>query len=123
MHGGFVIARADVCWVSFDPVQGGEAQGRRPALVVSSDQMNRPAQTLGRGVIIVVPLTTNVHRVYPFQLLIDPDDVPGLPAPSKAQFEQLRAVDVRRLAGMIGRLPDRLEREVDARLRMVLEPN
>src|SRR5690349_3070925 len=38
---------------------GSEAAKRRPAVVVSNDRANATAENLGRGVITVVPLTTN----------------------------------------------------------------
>ena len=50
------MRRGDVVWVNLDPVQGSEADKRRPAIVVSNDGANRTAQNLGRGVVTVVPV-------------------------------------------------------------------
>ena len=72
-----------------DPVRGSEANKRRPAIIVSNDGANAMAARLGRGVVTVVPVTTNVERVYPFQVFL-PAKESGLDRDSKAQAEQSR---------------------------------
>lgn len=62
------MRRGEFRTVDFDPIRGSEAAGRRPAVIVSNDQANRTAQRLDRGVLTVVPITSNVQRVYPFQV-------------------------------------------------------
>lgn len=47
----------------------GEANRRRPAVIVSNDNANATAARLGRGVVTVVPVTSNTTRVFPFQVL------------------------------------------------------
>ena len=114
------MLRGEIWLVEFDPVRGNEAYKRRPAVVVSNDRANATAARLGRGVITVVPLTSNVANVYPFQVLLAPTDT-GLSADSKAQAEQVRTVAVERLSRLIGRvMPDRMVR-VDDALRLHLD--
>jgi len=55
---------------------------RRPAVVVSNDRANATAENLGRGVIPVVPLTTNTAHVFPFQVIVESDES-GLARASK----------------------------------------
>jgi len=96
--------RGEVWLASFDPVVGSEATKLRPCVIVSADAGNRVVERLGRGVVTVVPLTTNTARVHEFQTLIEPDPSNGLPVDSKAQAEQVRALDHSRFARRLGRL-------------------
>ena len=88
------MRRGEVRLVDLDPVRGSEANKRRPAVVVSNDRANAAAERLGRGVVTVVPLTSNTARVFPFQVLI-PAEAGGLRIASKAQAEQVRFGRVR----------------------------
>jgi mRNA interferase MazF len=58
-------------------------------VIVTNDGANGTAARLGRGVITVVPVTSNTTRVYPFQVLL-PARATGLDRDSKAQAEQVR---------------------------------
>ncbi len=44
-----MMRRGEVRLVDFDPVQGSEANERRPAVVVSNDRANAVAERLGRA--------------------------------------------------------------------------
>lgn len=105
--------------VDLDPARSGEAGKRRPAVVVSNDGANSAAARLGHGVVTVVPVTSSVERVYPFQVLVSAGET-GLPRDSKAQAEQVRAVSVDRVAERIGTVPAGLMLEVDEALRLHL---
>jgi mRNA interferase MazF len=102
--------------VDFEPVQGTEANKTRPAIIVSNDAANRSAERAGKGVLTVVPVTSNTTRVYPFQLLLTAEAC-GLSIDSKAQAEQVRAVSVDRLYHLIGRVPVDLMGHLDTALR------
>lgn len=116
-----MIRRAQIHWVDLDPAQGSEAATRRPAVVVSNDRANATAENLGRGVVTVVPLTTNTSHVFPFQVLVEPDES-GLARASKAQAEQVRSVSVRRLdAEPVGKLGARTLAALDEALRLHLD--
>ncbi len=56
---------------------------------------------LGRSVVTVVPVMSNVARVYPFQVLLLAAHT-GLQVDSKAQAEQIRSVDVERIGPRVG---------------------
>jgi mRNA interferase MazF len=87
--------------------------------VVSNDSANATATRLGRGAITVVPVTSNIARVYPFQVLL-PAGQTGLTRDSKAQAEQMRSVAVERIGGRVGQLPAALITELDQALRVHL---
>ena len=111
--------RGEVRLVDLDPVRGSEANSRRPAVIVSNDGANSTAGRLGRGVLTVVPVTSNTEHVYPFQVLL-PASRTGLARDSKAQAEQVRAVAVERIGSKLGELPSDLVALLDEALRLHL---
>ncbi len=56
-------ARQEVRLIDLDPARGADANNRRPAVIVSNDTANTTATRLGRGVLAVAPVTSNVERV------------------------------------------------------------
>jgi mRNA interferase MazF len=114
------MQRGDIYLVDLDPVDGSEADKRRPAVIVSNDATNRAAERAGRGVVTVVPLTSNTERVYPFQTLVTQAES-GLRTESKAHAEQVRAVSATRLVHRIGRLAPAARARLDAALRIHLD--
>lgn len=115
-----MISRGRIHAVDLDPVRGSEANKRRPAVVVSNDAANATAYRLGRGVITVVPLTSILARVLPFQVLL-PASATGLTRDSKARAEQVRAVAVERIGPQIGVVPGALLEALDDALRLHLD--
>lgn len=113
------MRRGEIRFADLEPVRGSEANKRRPVVIVSNDGANQRAATRGHGVLTVVPVTSNVARVLPFQTLLDPGAT-GLSRPSKAQAEQVRSIDVRRLGPRIGHLPPATISELDEALRLHL---
>ena len=113
------MKRGEIRLVDLDPARGAEANKRRPAVIVSNDGANATAARLGRGVVTVVPVTTNLRRVYPFQVRL-PADTTGLPRDSKAQAEQVRSIAVERVGRTVGTLDQGLQDALDAALRIHL---
>lgn len=113
------MLRGEIWQVELDPARGSEANKLRPAVVVSNDRANATAARLGRGVITVVPITSNVADIYPFQVLL-PAIGCGLPVDSKGQAEQVRSVAVERLLRKIGRVPPAEMNALDEALRLHL---
>ncbi len=113
------MRRGDIYWVDLEPSVGAEANKIRPAVVVSNDAANRAAGRGGRGVVTIVPITSNTSRVYPFQVLLPAKDC-GLGADSKAQAEQVRTVAAARLRARIGELPPAVLKQLDEALRVHL---
>ncbi len=114
------MRRGEVRLVDLDPARGSEASKRRPAVVVSNDRANATAARLGRGVVTVVPISSNLARVLPFQVLL-PAELTGLRVDSKAQAEQVRSVSVDRLGPVLGRLSTSTVAAVDEALRLHLD--
>jgi mRNA interferase MazF len=114
------MLRGDVHLADLGPARGSEAAKRRPVVIVSHDALNRTTAALGRGVVTVVPLTSNVAVIHPFQILV-PQSAAGLDRPSKAQAEQVRAIPIERLhPHPVGTLPADLLTALDDALRLHL---
>jgi mRNA interferase MazF len=89
-----LMNRAEVWWVNFDPSVGGEIRKQRPAVIVSNNLANR---LLNR--VQVVPLTSNVGRLYPSEAYVDVNGVQH-----KAMADQLTTVSKQRLSNRVGQL-------------------
>lgn len=113
------MRRGDLYWIDFDPSCGSEANKVRPAVVVSNNAANNSAQRTRRGVISVVPVTSNTDRILPFHVHLHAGEC-GLDRDSKAQAEQVRSVSVQRARQRIGTLPPDTVRLVDDALRLHL---
>jgi len=112
--------RGDIHSVELGPTRGSEATKRRPAVIVSNDAANASATRLGRGVITVVPVTSSIERIYPFQVLLAAAET-GLDVDSKAQAEQIRSIAVERLGARLGVVPHAVMLELDEALRLHLD--
>jgi mRNA interferase MazF len=113
------MLRGEIRLVDLDPARRGEADKRRPAVLVSNDGANTTAARLGRGVVTVVPVTSNVGRVYPFQVLLAAAET-GLDRDSKAQAEQVRSISAERVSHKVGAVPPTLMLAIDDALRLHL---
>nr|WP_183321013.1 type II toxin-antitoxin system PemK/MazF family toxin [Flexivirga oryzae] len=114
------MLRGEIRLVDLDPVRGNEANKRRPAVIVSNDRANDAATRLGRGVLTIVPVTSNTARIFPFQVLLPAGDT-GLRQDSKAQAEQIRSVTIEQLGAVLGRVPADLMTRLDDALRIHLQ--
>lgn len=111
------MKRGDVYDARLDPVEGSEAAGRRPAVIVSRDAFNRSSP-----VVIVVPCTSyrEGRTIYPSQILLRAGHA-GLSADSVVQGEQIRAIAKSRLDRRRGSLSEAAMVAVSAALVRVLD--
>lgn len=114
------MLRGEIRLAALDPARGSGANKRRPAVIVSNDRANSVAARLGRGVVTVVPVTSNTDRIYPFQALL-PAASTGLRQDSKAQAEQVRSVAVERVGAVLGQVPSDVMTQLDEALRLHLQ--
>ncbi len=113
------MRRGEIRIVDLDPARGTEAAKRRPAVIVSNDGANAAATRLRRGVVTVVPVTSNTKRIYPFQVLLEARTT-NLKEDSKAQAEQVRSVAVERIGNKVGTVPAEVMANIDEALRLHL---
>ena len=114
------MRRGEIRIVGLDPAVGTESARTRPAVVVSNDGANTIAALLGQGVVTVVPVTSNTEVIHPFQVMLAASST-GLRLDSKAQVEQIRSVDVKRIGDMVGLVPLDLMAQIEDAMRLHLE--
>jgi len=110
------MKRGEIYYANLSPTVGSEIDKRRPVLVVSNDANNRAANT-----VTILPITSNVTRVYPFEVLLNPEDS-GLSKPSKVQAQQVRTISKQRITSdAVGSLSEEIMQLVNAALKLHLD--
>ncbi|MEG3902264.1 type II toxin-antitoxin system PemK/MazF family toxin [Microcoleus sp. B4-C5] len=110
------MKRGEIYYANLSPTVGSEIDKRHPVLVVSNDANNRAANT-----VTILPITSNVTRVYPFEVLLNPEDS-GLPKPSKVQAQQVRTISKQRITSdVVGSLSEEIMQLVNAALKLHLD--
>ena len=84
-----------------DPVLGREQGGRRPAVIISGDLLNKYLE-----VVIVCPLTTNIKN-YKGNLILVPNKKNGLQKKYEVLTFHIRSVSKRRLDKKLGSLSEK----------------
>ena len=97
--GGMSLTPGQVVWCWLDPAEGQEQGGRRPCVVVSSNDYSDAISHL----VIVVPCTSRDRGWGNHVLLTGPT---GLTRPTFAMTEQPRTVSVARIAAISGHVDD-----------------
>ncbi len=107
--------RGEIWLVDFGDPVGREQAGHRPAIVVSTDELNEgPA-----GVLLVVPITST-RRDLPSHVEIEAGES-GLDHPSYAKCEDVKSISQRRLVGRLGVASPEPLFEIGRVLRYLLE--
>lgn len=110
-----MMKRGEIFFAALDPTRGSEVQKTRPVIIVSNDAANRAA-----ALVTVVPLTSNVTNVHPFEVKLGARET-GLSKDSKAMAQQVRTIDKARLGSVRrGLVPLVKMRQVDDALRLHL---
>jgi mRNA interferase MazF len=90
------MKQGEVWLVNLGPVGKPETGLTRPGLILSINAMNQNSPRL-----IIAPITSNVSRVYPFEIFL-PSGTAGLDRDSKIMLDQIRSLDKNRLIRRLG---------------------
>lgn len=90
------LTRGQVYWIWLDPVVGSEQAGRRPAIIVSTNDL------VTGPTVVVVPLTSTIPIVMGAYMTLLRRRPNGLARDSVALCHHVRSVSVRRLARFTG---------------------
>lgn len=93
-----IIRRGSIYFARLDPTEGSEINKTRPVLVISNDINNQFSNT-----VTIIPLTSNTKVIRSFEVFI-PSGEANLPKDSKVKCDQIRTIDISRIANKIGDL-------------------
>jgi mRNA interferase MazF len=102
--------RGDIYWVNLDPTVGSEIRKTRPGVIISTNAANEVS-----GRIIVAPITSKVHKIFPFEVKLEIKGVVG-----KVLLDQIRALDKVRLGSKISTCNTETMKLIDEALKIAL---
>ncbi len=107
------MKRGDICVVKLTNNVSHEQQGERPAVLISDTKT---------GIIIVIPLTTNLEALrFPFVLTILPDKKNNLKQESIALIFHIRSIDKTRVKKIIGKIDIKTQRKINRIIKEMLK--
>ena len=102
------VKRGDIFYADLSPVVGSEQGGVRPVLIVQNDTGNRHSPT-----VIAAAITSQMGKArLPTHISVAPTKC-GLPKQSIILLEQVRTLDKRRLREHMGKVDERVMKQVD----------
>jgi mRNA interferase MazF len=103
--------RGDIYWIELDPTVGTETRKKRPCLILSNNIHNKKMPR-----VIAAPITSQIKTVFPFEMVIQVKDKQG-----KVMLDQLRCFDKQRLQGKYCELDLIVMKEIEDRLKGLLD--
>ena len=111
-----LIKRGDVYWINLpltekkDQESIRELQGRHPAVIVSNDEQNKFSP-----LITILPLTSQIDKVYPFQVESYLKDKKGV-----ILVDQIRTIDRKRFGDLIDQISEPIMEKIEKALHITL---
>jgi len=101
------IEHGEIYWVSFVPSIGHEYQGRRPAVVIQSDEALKQS-----ALITVMPLSSQTNKSHKDDILVKKDLKNNLYDDSIIKVHHVESFDYSRFVKKIGDLDDNVINEI-----------
>ncbi len=92
------MRQSEIWEVFFDPILGSEQSGRRPAVIISGNMVNKNIRTL-----IVCPLSSKLKH-YKGNLILEPNSINGLKRISEVMTIHIRSLAKERFKRKIGNI-------------------
>lgn len=86
------MQRGNIYLADLNPTIGSEVNKKRPVLIISNDISNTHSD-----VVTIIPITSNLSKIYPFEALVKSNSTSGLSIDSKAQCQQIRTISKARI--------------------------
>src|SRR5690606_37262778 len=99
----------------FDPVEGQEQAGRRPAVIISGNTMNN-----NLNLVVVCPLTSKIHN-YKGNPIVNSSVQNGLKKDSEILLFQVRSIAKKRMLKKIGTLEPKIIDEIHKTLQKIMK--
>lgn len=105
-----IIKRGFVYWVNLPDNEGREIKFIHPAVIVSNDEQNKYSP-----LITILPLTSNIDKIYPFQVETFLKNKKGV-----ILVDQIRTIDCNRIGEKLGELDEITIEKIEKALHKTL---
>ena len=107
-----IFKRGEIYWVNLEErTQGAETQKNRPAIITSNNKQNQFS-----GVVIVALITSQVDKIYPFEIAIELENKKG-----KILTDQIYTIDKRRLGKRLKVLSEKQLKDLSSALHIIFD--
>ncbi len=111
------LKQFDIVLVNLNPTKGAEQKGEnRPCIILQTNASEDYGKTT-----IIAPLSSNIEKIYPFEVLLNPSKTNNLKVSSKVKFEQVRVIDKQRIINKIGRAEEKDITKIDYALNVIFD--
>ncbi len=110
------LKQFEIWMTDLEPHTGSEQGGKRPVVVVETNAVSPHAPTA-----VVIPLSSQITKIYSFDVIVDPTSENGLTVRSKMMFRQIRVIDKVRLKKKMGILEEKYRPDFKARIHLLFD--
>jgi len=111
------LKQFDIVLVDLKPTRGSEQKGdSRPCVILQTNASQNYGKTT-----IIVPITSNTNKVYPFEVLLHPSKRNGITKKSKIKCDQIRVIDKKRIKRKIGKLDEKDVSSLDEAISVIFD--
>ena len=113
-----MVKKWDIVFISLNPVEGSEQGGKRPALVISNDGVNK-----NLPIITCIPFSSvkDNELIYPTEVYFEKEEL-GLNKDSVLMLHQIRTISKNRIIGKISEVKkDEYKRRIEENLKKYFE--